>query len=117
MWYGSSVSRALFVALAFLVLVVSAFALRVAWENTPEAEAQGDQSASEALNSRLQDPGPIQEPGPLQEPGPTQPPGRQQPAGDQLMNAGGPADGPMPLMLDGGCPAEFPVENNGACYQ
>ena len=53
MWYGSSVSRALFVALAFLVLVVSAFALRVAWENTPEAEAQGDQSASEALNSRL----------------------------------------------------------------
>ena len=53
MWYGSSVSRALFVALVLLALVVGAFALRVAWENTPEAEAQGDQSASEALNSRL----------------------------------------------------------------
>jgi hypothetical protein len=55
MWYGSLVSRALFVALALLVLIIGAFALRVAWERIPEAEVQGD----------IQQPGPIQEPGPI----------------------------------------------------
>jgi hypothetical protein len=34
----------------------------------------------------------------------------------QLMDAGGPSSGPVPLMPDGGCPAEFPVGRNGACY-
>jgi hypothetical protein len=33
-----------------------------------------------------------------------------------LMNAGGPSSGPVPVMPDGGCPREFPVERNGACY-
>jgi len=33
------------------------------------------------------------------------------------MNAGGPADGPIPLMPDGGCPAEFPTERDGTCYR
>lgn len=35
---------------------------------------------------------------------------------DDLLNAGGPAAGPVPLMPGGGCPAEFPVEQEGACY-
>jgi hypothetical protein len=34
----------------------------------------------------------------------------------QLMDAGGPSDGPVPLMPDGGCPPEFPVGGNGVCY-
>ena len=33
-----------------------------------------------------------------------------------LMDAGGPTAGPVPLMPDGGCPEEFPVRRNGACY-
>ena len=33
-----------------------------------------------------------------------------------LMDAGGPEDGPMPLMPDGSCPEEFPTERGGACY-
>jgi hypothetical protein len=57
MWYGSSISRALFVALALLVLVIGAFALRVAWERIPEAEAQVD----------IQQPGPIQSEASLRE--------------------------------------------------
>jgi hypothetical protein len=92
MWYGSSVSKAIFIALVLLVLTTGAFALRVAWDNTPKAEAQGG----------------------------AQPPGRppgQPPQGGQLMNAGGPADGPIPLMPGGGCPAEFPTEKAGACYR
>jgi len=34
----------------------------------------------------------------------------------QLMDAGGPSSGPVPLMPDGSCPAEFPVRQNEACY-
>jgi hypothetical protein len=33
-----------------------------------------------------------------------------------LFNAGGPSTGPVPLMPDGSCPVEYPVEQNGACY-
>jgi hypothetical protein len=100
MWYESSVPRVIFVALVLLVLLTGAFALRLAWENTPEAEAQGD----------------IQQPGPIQEPGSIQQPGAQQKAG-QLMNAGGSAYGPVPVMPRGGCPAEFPIERDGVCYR
>lgn len=32
------------------------------------------------------------------------------------MNAGGPERGPVPLMLGGGCPDEYPLERGGACY-
>ena len=34
---------------------------------------------------------------------------------DSLLNAGGPKEGPVPAMPGGGCPAEFPVEQDGAC--
>jgi hypothetical protein len=96
MWYGSSISKAIFLARVLLVLTTGAFALRVAWENTPKAEAQGGAQ-------------------PPDQP-PSQPPG-QPPQGGQLMNAGGPADGPIPLMPGGGCPAEFPTERDGTCYR
>ena len=33
-----------------------------------------------------------------------------------LMNAGGPLKGPVPLMPDGSCPKEYPVERSGACF-
>ena len=33
-----------------------------------------------------------------------------------LMDAGGPTAGPVPLMPGGGCPEEYPVQRNGACY-
>jgi hypothetical protein len=34
-----------------------------------------------------------------------------------LFDAGGPETGPLPLMPDGGCPREFPVKRDGACYE
>jgi hypothetical protein len=34
-----------------------------------------------------------------------------------LFNAGGPKNGPVPLMPDGGCPVEFPVERAALCYR
>ena len=33
-----------------------------------------------------------------------------------LLEAGGPSSGPLPLMPDGGCPREFPTMRDGACY-
>ena len=33
-----------------------------------------------------------------------------------LLDAGGPTSGPLPLMPDGGCPKEFPTKRDGACY-
>ena len=42
---------------------------------------------------------------------------KPKPQGDRnLFNSGGPTSGPIPLMPDGGCPAEFPVKHNGLCY-
>lgn len=35
---------------------------------------------------------------------------------ENLFDSGGPAEGPAPLMPDGGCPVEFPVKLNGLCY-
>src|SRR5215218_371741 len=34
-----------------------------------------------------------------------------------LFASGGPTNGPVPLMVDGGCPAEFPARRNGLCHE
>ena len=34
----------------------------------------------------------------------------------RLLEAGGPTDGPVPLIPGGGCPKEYPVEGDGACH-
>ena len=33
-----------------------------------------------------------------------------------LMESGGPEDGPVPPLPSGGCPDEFPVDKDGACF-
>ncbi len=40
---------------------------------------------------------------------------KRNPRGD-LLKAGGPADGPVPVMQGGACPKEFPIEGNDGCY-
>jgi hypothetical protein len=44
------------------------------------------------------------------------PPPKPEPKRD-LFDSGGPENGAMPLMPDGGCPAEFPLERDDLCYQ
>ena len=34
-----------------------------------------------------------------------------------LLNSGGPENGPVPLMPDGGCPVKYPHERDGLCYR
>jgi hypothetical protein len=64
-------------------------------------------------------PPPSAPPSPSPPPRPTPPP---QPASDPpsnqgtLMQAGGSTSGPVPVMPGGGCPREFPVQQDGACY-
>ena len=39
------------------------------------------------------------------------------PQGDRnLLDAGGPTNGPVPLMPDGTCPPEFPTKHENLCY-
>ena len=35
---------------------------------------------------------------------------------ENLLEAGGPEDGPVPLMPGGGCPEEFPLQRGESCY-
>lgn len=88
------------IAVVALVLATG-FVLRAAYEHArgPEdaptisvAQAQGatqDQAAGNAVQDQYQ---------------------------GNLMQAGGPANGPVPPMPDGSCPVEFPTERSGACY-
>jgi hypothetical protein len=39
------------------------------------------------------------------------------PANGPGMNSGGPEHGPVPLLPDGSCPAEYPFQQGGACYR
>lgn len=57
-------------------------------------------------------PSPSPSPGPSPSPSPAPPPN----SNNTLMEAGGPAAGPVPLMPGGKCPEEFPIQQGGACY-
>ena len=61
-------------------------------------------------------PAPTPPPTPAPEPSPPAPPPDLNPPGT-LMGAGGPADGPVPMMPGGNCPKEFPMNKGGACYR
>jgi hypothetical protein len=37
--------------------------------------------------------------------------------GPNLFNAGGPENGPVPLMPDGRCPVEYPTPRGDLCYR
>jgi hypothetical protein len=52
-------------------------------------------------------------------PAPTPPSGSPSPKSKpdrNLFESGGPTSGPLPLMPNGGCPREFPVQRGQACY-
>jgi hypothetical protein len=75
-----------------------------------------DEFLAEANNPPPQG-GSSQQGGPPQQPQnqPQPQPQSERPRSD-LMQAGGPSAGPVPPMPGGGCPREYPAEDNGACY-
>jgi len=65
-------------------------------------------------------PPPPPRPQPSPPPRPSPPPSptpRPEPTPTPPFKAGGPQDGPVPLMPGGSCPAEFPVKQGKACYR
>jgi hypothetical protein len=101
---------AIFVAL----LLAAGIAVYMVWEPLPAAEAAQPSPNPQPKAPSGPQPG-ATPPGAPKAPPPPPPPPPPNPG--TLMNAGGPADGPMPLMPGGGCPAEFPVQRDGACYR
>jgi hypothetical protein len=70
----------------------------------PKGSASSSASASKSASKPASKPAP---PSPSRKPKPKR----------NLFDSGGPENGPVPLMPDGGCPAEFPVARAGLCYQ
>ena len=66
--------------------------------------APPERTAPEPITPRPTSPPPPPAPPPKPSPGP-------------LLKAGGPTDGPAPLMANGECPEEYPVKWDGACYR
>ncbi len=114
-------------ALFAVLLLAAGIAVYAVWEPLPFAEAaqpspNPQPKASDSPTPKTPDsPPPKASPSPQPGATPPRPPPPPPPnpgSGDgTLMNAGGPADGPMPLMPGGGCPVEFPVQRDGACYR
>ena len=100
------------------LLVFAVFAVRAAREAPPTVEAQqtttpttaspAPTTASPAPTTTTASPTATASPSPS--PAPTDS------GDDNLFKAGGPSNGPVPPMPDGGCPVEFPEMRNGACY-
>jgi hypothetical protein len=53
---------------------------------------------------------------PASTPAPDPPPRKPKKPKRDLFDSGGPTSGPLPLMPNGGCPREFPVQRAKACY-
>jgi hypothetical protein len=53
---------------------------------------------------------------PASTPAPDPPPPKPKKPKRDLFDSGGPTSGPLPLMPNGGCPREFPVQRGKGCY-
>jgi hypothetical protein len=125
---------ALFLLVAVLIVIaVGGIAVNVAaqgdedviLDEDPSEDDKGGPTTSPPPQPRTSPtpPPPSPSPPPPTPPRPTpQPPPPSPPAPSplidegELMNAGGPGEGPVPLMPGGGCPEEFPTKRGGACY-
>jgi len=76
---------------------------------TPEATTP-EATTPEATTPQPTPPRPIQEPT-TSAPPPPPPPERT------VLDSGGPENGPVPLMPDGGCPVEYPIQRGALCYR
>jgi hypothetical protein len=95
------------IAAVALVVLATGFALRVMWELPSTVEAQQTVTPTYPTTAS---PAPTTTPS---SPSPTTTSARPR---NKILDSGGPAEGPIPLMPGGGCPKEYPVEKDGACY-
>jgi hypothetical protein len=105
--------------LVVLAIFASGFALSAAWEAPPTVEAQQTTTLTPtptATSSPSPAPTASPTPTPTTTASPTATTSSPTSKPGNLFNAGGPADGPVPLMPGGECPSEYPVLKDGACY-
>ena len=115
-------------ALIGLVLVCG-FAARAGWEALPDGGTGAEAQRVEVSRAAAQDKASQDKGAQPQNKGPGGSPGGSRPGGDSrpspgaspqedgtLLNAGAPSRGPVPPLPGGGCPKEFPVAENGGCY-
>jgi hypothetical protein len=101
------------IAAVSLMVFAAGFALRVAWESPPTVEAQQTTTYAPTTTSTAS-PAPTTT---TASPTATASPSPSTPSpSDKMLNSGGPANGPVPLMPGGKCPSEYPVLKDGACY-
>ena len=108
-----------------LVVFAAGFGLRATWEAPPIVEAQqtttpvytAPSSPSPApTTTTTASPTPTTKVTSSPTPAASSPSPAPTTGGDDLFNAGGPAEGPVPIMPGGGCPSEYPLLKDGACY-
>ena len=100
------------IAALVLVVLATGFALRAAWESPPTVEAQQITTLTPTTSTASPAPTTTTSTTPA-----TASPSPSSPSpSDRMLESGGPADGPVPLMPGGGCPSEYPVQKDGACF-
>jgi cytoskeletal protein RodZ len=108
-----------------LVVFASGFGLRAMWEAPPIVEAQQTTTpvyttpsspSAAPTTTTTASPTPTTTGTSSPTPSASSPSPAPTSGGGDLFNAGGPAEGPVPPMPGGGCPSEYPVLKDGACY-
>ena len=103
-------------SIVFLAIFAAGFVLRASWESPPMVRAQ--QTTTPVITTTPSSPSPAPTTMTTASPAPTTT-ATSSPsptAGGDLFNAGGPAEGPIPPIPGRGCPSEYPVLKDGACY-
>ena len=100
---------ALKIAAVALMVLAAGFALRLAWESPPMVEAQQTITPTTGTSTATASPAPTTT-------GTASPSPSTPSPSDRMLESGGPAHGPVPLMPGGKCPSEYPVQKDGACY-
>ncbi len=103
----------LLIAAVALMVFATGFAIRAAWESPPTVEAQEVTTLTPTPSTATASPAPTttSTTPATASPSPSSPSPR-----DRMLESGGPADGPVPLMPGGECPSEYPVRKDGACF-
>ena len=101
---------ALKIAAVALMVFALGFALRAMWESPSTVEAQQTTTYSQTTTSTAT---PTTSSTPSTASSSASASARPR---DDLFKSGGPPEGPVPLMPDGKCPSEFPVQKHGACF-
>jgi hypothetical protein len=104
-------------SIVILAFLAAGFALLASWDSPTAVHAQQTTTPVITTTPSSPSPAPTTTTAPASPAPTTTATSSPTPApGDDLFNAGGPAEGPVPPIPGDGCPSEYPVLKDGACY-